>query len=44
MGLNYFICEMKMPLTGINDRDDVAEKRLVHLKLPIELKYGENRR
>ena len=33
-----------MPLTCINDRDDVAEKRLVHLKLPIELKHGENRR
>ena len=43
-GIELFYLWNENALNGINDRDDIAEKRLVHLKLPIGLKHGENRR
>ena len=43
-GIELFYLWDENALNGINDRDDIAEKRLVHLKLRIELKHGENRR
>lgn len=43
-GIELFYLWNENALNGINDRDDIAEKRLVRLKLPIGLKHGENRR
>lgn len=36
-GIELFYLWDENALNGINDRDDISEKRLVHLKLPIEL-------